>query len=98
MKRNPRLIQLNRGTIRTITSTFCGVIAREAKEYLQNFPDTEYTPLALLEDVFYANRTFEVENARTGRGFDLALRAEAAEMNQRDIEGPKTRDKKGKRE
>lgn len=86
MRPNPRLIPINKGAIRTITSTFCGVIAREAKLYLKEHPKVDdRTPLALLEDRFYANQTFEVENHRTKRGFDLDLRAKEAELSERQI-------------
>jgi hypothetical protein len=82
---NARLIPINKGAVRTLTSTFCGVIAREAKLYLKEHPGEGETPLALLEDRFYANRTFEVENHRTKRGYDLDLRAEEASMPQSQI-------------
>lgn len=87
MKPNPRLIPINKGAIRTITSTFCYVIAREAKLYLKEHPEVDdTTPLALLEDRFYANRTFEVENHRTKRGFDLHLRAEEAGLSEEELD------------
>lgn len=85
MRPNPRLIQLNKGEIRTVTSRFCNAIAAEAKEYLRKHPGEGDVPLALLEDRFYVNRIFEVENFRTKRGFDLHLRADEDEMPTKQI-------------
>jgi hypothetical protein len=70
-RQNPRLIQLDKKTIREIADSWCKEISKETERALKSaqFSGFEEEPLALLGEWPNWERTYEIETRTKGREY-----------------------------